>query len=70
MAGTEALKADRAVGLDADRPGRRLHGGARAPAPADRGACSGDRAAARRRHHGADPGQGPDGYRPDLNLCP
>ena len=40
------------------------------PARADRRACSGGRAAARRRHHGADPGQGPDGHRPDLDLCP
>ncbi|CAA2158480.1 hypothetical protein MBRA_03756 [Methylobacterium brachiatum] len=42
---------DRAVGLEAGRPSRRLHGGARDPARAYRGACAGGRAAARRRHH-------------------
>ena len=56
--------------LDAGRPGRRLRDGAAAAACADRSACPGGRAAARRRHHGADPGQGQDGHRPDLDLCP
>ena len=37
-------------------PARRRCGRSRA----DRGACAGGRAAARRRHHGADPGQGQD----------
>ena len=56
--------------LDAGRPGRRLHDGAAAAACADRGPCAGGRAAARRRHHGADPGQGQDGHGPHLDLCP
>ena len=41
-----------------------------AAACADRGPCAGRRAAARRRHHGADPGQGQDGHGPHLDLCP
>ena len=32
--------------------------------------CSGGRAAAWRRHHGADPRQRPDGNRPGLGVCP
>ena len=56
--------------VDAGRPGRRLHDGAAAASCADRGPCSGRRAAARRRHHGADPGQGQDDQGPHLDLCP
>ena len=56
--------------VDAGRPGRRLHDGAAAASCADRAPCAGRRAAARRRHHGADPGQGQDDQGPHLDLCP
>ena len=36
---------------------------------ADRSPCDRRRTAARRRHHCADPGQGQDGHRADLDLC-
>ncbi len=56
--------------VDAGRPGRRLHDGPAAAACADRAPCPGCRAAAWRRHHRADPGQGQDGHGAHLDLCP
>jgi hypothetical protein len=35
----------------------------------DRGPCAGGRTAARRRHHGSDPGEGQDGQGAHLDLC-
>ena len=56
--------------VDAGRPGRRLHDGPATAPCADRAPRPGCRAAARRRHHRADPGQGQDGHGAHLDLCP
>jgi transposase len=52
------------------RPSRRLHDGSATATRADRAPCAGRRAAARRRHDRADPGQRQDGYGAHLDLRP
>ena len=54
--------------VDAGRPGRRLHDGPAATLCTDRATCPGRRAAARRRHHRSNPGQGEDDQGAYLDL--
>ena len=67
---TLPARGHRSEPVDAGRPGRRLHDGPAAALCADRAPCSGRRAAARRRHHRADPGQGQDDQGAYLDLRP
>src|SRR5271165_2241759 len=64
------LRGGRAEPVDARRPGGRLRRGVAAAARADRGPRAFGRAAARRRHDGSHPRQGPDQDGPGLGVCP
>ena len=65
-----AARGHRSERIDAGRPGGGVHDGAAATPCADRGPRAGGRTTARRRHHGADPGQGQDGQGAYLDLRP
>ena len=65
-----ASRRHRSQPVDAGRPGRRLRVGPAAALCADRAPRAGRRAAAWRRHHRADPGQGQDDHGAHLDLCP
>ena len=70
QSGAVSARRHRSERVDAGRPSRRLHDGSATATRADRAPCAGRRAAARRRHDRADPGQRQDGYGAHLDLRP